>query len=136
VRRRRKREQGGFTLVEVLISLILAAIAMIGVIALYRAQTNASSFSRRNTEATMIAERQLETTRTAAGGTASTTTTVVDETGTLLVGGPFSVTTTIAPIVIGVAPNLIGYDEITVAVTWVEDGGNKTVTLIGRRTTQ
>jgi prepilin-type N-terminal cleavage/methylation domain-containing protein len=134
--RRRRQQQAGFTLIEVLISLILAAIAMIGVIALYRAQTNASSFSRRNTEATMLAERQLETVRTETGGAASVTTKVVDETGTTIVGGVFTVTTTITPVVIGVIPNIIGYDEITVAVSWDEDGGTKTVTLIGRRTTQ
>ena len=44
--RKPKAKQAGFTLMEVLVSLVLGAIAMIGVIALYRASTNASSFSR------------------------------------------------------------------------------------------
>ena len=63
---RRRSGQGGFTLMEVLISLVLGAIAMIGVIALYRASTNASSYSRRSTEAAVLAQDKLERLRTEA----------------------------------------------------------------------
>lgn len=127
-RRKRHSEQGGFTLVEVLVSLVLAMIAMVGVIALYRTQTNASSFSRRNTEATMIAEDQLErlrTQNTITSGSASG----LDETGKAVAGGVF---TRSFNIVAGVGPGS-SYDEITVSVQWAEEGNPKTVTLIGRR---
>jgi len=133
---RRRSQQSGFTLIEILISLVIAAIAMIGVLGLYRAQTNASSFSRRNTEATMIAERQLETLRTQAAVVATITfpAVQVDETGTASAAGPFTVNTTVTKITVGTAPNLIGYDEIKVKVSWTEDGGTRTVTALGRRT--
>ena len=117
------RAQSGFTLVEVLVSLILSMIAMVGVIALYRSQTNASSFSRRNTEATMLAEDQLEKLRT-QNSLGSATTTNLDETGKT--GGPF---TRSHEVTLGTAT----YDEIKVSVTWKEEGVDKTVTLLGRR---
>ena len=136
--RRRRREQSGFTLVEVLVSLVIAAIAMIGVLALYRAQSNASSFSSRNTEATMLAERQLEETRTQAPVVASIVfpAKTVDESGTVTAGGAFTVNTQIALVQIGTAPNLTEYNEIKVDVSWQEDGGTKTVTTVGRRTSR
>ncbi len=122
-KRSRSRAQGGFTLVEVLVSLVLSMIAMVGVIALYRSQTNASSFSRRNTEATMLAEDQLEKLRT-QNALGSATTTNLDETGKT--GGPF---TRFHDVTVGTA----SYDEIKVTVSWTEEGSNKSVTLLGRR---
>ena len=120
---RRKSEQSGFTLVEVLVSLILSMIAMVGVIALYRSQTNASSFSRHNTEATMLAEDQLEKLRT-QNTLGSATTTNLDETGKT--GGPF---TRFHEVKAGTAE----YDEIEVTVSWTEEGSAKSVKLLGRR---
>jgi prepilin-type N-terminal cleavage/methylation domain-containing protein len=122
---RRKPEQGGFTLVEVLVSLVLSAIAMIGIIALYRAQTNASSFSRRTTEATMLAEDQVERLRTQVG-LGSATTASLDETGKVVSGGVFTRFFEVT------APNA-NYDEIRVIVSWPEEGQNKAVTVFGRR---
>ncbi len=125
---KRRRQQGGFTLVEVLVSLVLSMIAMVGVIALYRTQTNSSSFSRHNTEATMIAEDQLERLRTQNTITTGTVASL-DETGKVVAGGIFTRTFTV---VAGVGPGL-SYDELTVTVSWFEEGNPKTVTLIGRR---
>ncbi|MBA2540759.1 MAG: prepilin-type N-terminal cleavage/methylation domain-containing protein [Deltaproteobacteria bacterium] len=122
---RRNREQGGFTLIEVLVSLVLAAIAMIGVIALYRTQTSASSFSRRMTEATMMAEDQLERIRTQVA-TGSGSTSSLDETGKVVTGGIFTRS-------FDVQSGGLNYDEIKVVVSWIEDGGSKAVTLFGRR---
>lgn len=124
-RHRKRRGQRGFTLVEVLVSLVLSAIAMIGVIALYRAQTNASSFSRRSTEATMLAEDQLERLRTqttvASGSAAS-----LDETGKVVANGPFERLFSID----STNPN---YDEIRVTIRWFEEGSQKSVVVFGRR---
>ncbi len=121
---RRKREQGGFTLIEVLVSLVLGAIAMIGVMALYRTQTNASSFSRRSTEATMLAEDQLERIRTQVS-TGSATTSSLDETGKVVTGGVFTRTFDVTA--------GVNYDDVKVTVTWQEEGAPKSVTLFGRR---
>jgi Tfp pilus assembly protein PilV len=122
--RRKRRSQGGFTLVEVLVSLILSMIAMVGVIALYRSQTNASSFSRRSGEATMLAEDQLEKLRTRPSGPTTGTASGLDETGKA--GGIFTRTFEITQ------PSL-NYDEIKVIVSWTEEGVTKSVTVFGRR---
>jgi len=121
--RKRKRKHGGFTLIEVLVSLVLGAIAMIGVIALYRAQINASSFSRRATEASVLAEDQLERLRTATGTSAGST--VIDETGKAVAGGTFTRTFLVTD------PGT--YFDMSVTVSWVEEGRTKAVTMVGRR---
>jgi len=120
--RRRQRRQAGFTLVEVLVSLILSTIAMIGVIALYRAQTTASSFSRRSTEATVLAEDQMERLRTQVGLTTGTDVNI-DETGKP--GGVFTRQYDVT--------NGGTFFDMVVKVTWTEEGNLKTVTLRGRR---
>ena len=56
---RRKREQG-FTLIEVMIAMVLTAIAIMGIIALYVTETKASGFSRHSTEASVLAQDRLE----------------------------------------------------------------------------
>lgn len=112
-------------MVEVLVALVLSAIAMVGVIALYRASTNASSFSRRNTEATVLAQGKLEQVRTTTGALALTTETTLDETGKSVTGGPFTRRTT-------VTANGTFFD-ILVEVDWTDEGTTRTVTLRGRR---
>jgi prepilin-type N-terminal cleavage/methylation domain-containing protein len=119
--------QGGFTLMEVLISLILGAIAMIGVIALYRASTNASSFSRRSTEAAVLAQDKLERLRTetpVSGNDAGN----IDETGKVVAGGPFTRAWVVTPF--GTPTQ---YFDIAVTVTWFDEGISKPITVRGRR---
>ena len=125
-RRPRRPKQGGFTLMEVLVSLVLGAIAMIGVIALYRASTNASSFSRRSTEAAVLAQDKLERLRTEIPVTGNDAG-VIDETGKVVVGAPFTRSWTVAP---GGAGQ---YFDIQVTVAWVDEGAPKTVIVRGRR---
>jgi prepilin-type N-terminal cleavage/methylation domain-containing protein len=57
--KRRKREEG-FTLIEVMIAMVLTAIAIMGIIALYVTETKASGFSRHSTEASVLAQDRLE----------------------------------------------------------------------------
>lgn len=127
--RSRKSQEGGFTLMEVLISLILGAIAMIGVIALYRASTNASSFSRRSTEASVLAQDKLERLRTEAAVvvTGATDGGSIDETGKVVVGAPFTRTWTVASGGGGL------YYDLTVSVAWQDEGVGKSVLVRGRR---
>ena len=56
--------QAGFTLVEVMVALLLTAIAVMGIIGLFLAETRASSFSRHNAEAAVLANDKAETLRT------------------------------------------------------------------------
>jgi prepilin-type N-terminal cleavage/methylation domain-containing protein len=130
LRRRKRNGQSGFTLVEILVSLVLATIAMIGVIALYRAQTSASSFSRRTTEATILAEDKLERLRTATlAAQAATAEPLMDETGLANAAGPFTRTTTIT----AVTPGTEALWHLKVVVSWTEEGITKSVTVNGRR---
>ena len=50
----------GFTLVEVMIAIILTAVAIIGIVGLYLSQARASGYSRHTTEAATLAEDELE----------------------------------------------------------------------------
>jgi type II secretion system protein I len=70
-----QRPQGGFTLIEVMVAILLTALTTIGVLALYRVETRSSSFSRRETEAAVLAQDKLEQLRTklAAAETGSDT---------------------------------------------------------------
>ncbi len=121
--RRSLKRPRGFTLVEVMVSIVLCSIAMIGVIALYRTSTSASSFSRRNTEATILAESQMEKLRTQTGAVATTTVAGLDELGKA--GGSFTRSHT-------VTLNGTFYDMV-VTVSWTDEGNARSLTLRGRR---
>ena len=117
---RRKRSQGGFTMIEVMVALLLTAIATIGLLGLYRVQTRSSSYSRRSTEATMLAADRMERLRAMATPISSISPEVIDATGTAVTGAPYTRSWTV---------NTVGstYD-ITVLVSF-DDDGTKTVTL-------
>jgi type IV pilus assembly protein PilV len=61
---RRRAAPRGFTLVEVLVALGIMAVGMVGVLALQKGAANASGYSRRATEAAILAEDKLEQLRT------------------------------------------------------------------------
>ena len=124
----RNRQQAGFTLVEVLVSIVLSAIAVIGIIALYRVQTAASAFSRRATEATIIAEDQLERLRTQPAPVIAQAQAFenVNEQGKVIATGFFRRAWTNTPVA---ATN---YVDIVVTVEWTEDN-TRQVVVRGRR---
>ena len=120
----RARSQAGFTLIEVMISILLTAIAIIGIVALYMTEARASGTSRHATEAATLAEDELEAlfrTVPASGSNAGT----LNEEG--LPGGIYTRFWTATA-----QPN---YWDLTVTVQWVEDDPAKprSVVLIGRR---
>lgn len=117
----RAREQG-FTMIEVMVAILITAIAVIGVVALFRVQTTAASFSRHSTEATVLAGDKMEALRT-EGTPASGSDSNLDALGHT--GGIYSRAWTVTT---GVT--LIDY---TVTTTWNEDGINRTVTLRSKR---
>jgi len=119
---RTKRSQGGFTMIEVMVAVLLTAIAVIGIVGLYRVQTRSSAFSRRSTEASVLAEDKMEILRTTATPVSSVTPeTNLDARG-ITGTGPYqrewTVTTTA-----GVQ------HEILVRVTWSDDGATRAVVL-------
>ena len=123
---RTRRKERGFTMLEVLIAIMLSSIAMIGVVALFRVQSAASSFSRRTTEASNLATDQLERLRTIAvtGTTITGSQTSLDEKGRVATGGPFSRSWTVVPV--------DSYYNVTVTITWF-DNGNRSLVMRGRR---
>jgi type II secretory pathway pseudopilin PulG len=62
---RRARGEAGATIIEVLVSLALVVIGLLGVYSAYTSSVRASSHSQRVTQATARAERQLEILRNA-----------------------------------------------------------------------
>src|SRR3569832_1197360 len=63
----------GFTLRDVMIAMVLTALAIMGIIALYVTETKASGFSRHTTEAAVLAQDKIEFLRTQASGPVNTT---------------------------------------------------------------
>ena len=119
-----RRSQAGFTMIEVMVSILLTAIAASGVMALYMIQTRASGFSRHSTEAAVLVQDEMEQLRTSTT-TGTATVASLNERGKVVSGGLFTRTYTVT--------TGAGFDEMVVSVSWTEDGVAKTVTMRSRR---
>lgn len=112
-------------MIEVMVALLLTAIAVVGMIGLYRVQTRSSSYSRRSTEAVILAGDKIEQLRAVdiptGGGPED-----VDATGSVYSGAPYTRTWTVTSTVAN------RYD-ITVEVEWDDDGTARTVRLVSYR---
>jgi Tfp pilus assembly protein PilV len=117
------KSERGFTMVEVMIAILLTAIAVIGIMALFVTETRASSYSRHSTEAAALAADKLEKLRTMSGPIGGTET-ALDPQGAA--GGLFDRTWTVD----STNPS---YTEVVVSVSWDESGATKTITMHGRR---
>ena len=123
-----ERRQAGFTIIEVMIAILLTALTVIGVLGLFRVETRASAFSRRETEAAVLAQDKLEELRTQIAPSADFTGSdnPTDQlSGTSFFARAWSVSVTGDPNVY----------NIQVDVTWDEDGVTRTVTVVGKRGT-
>jgi prepilin-type N-terminal cleavage/methylation domain-containing protein len=123
-----KTKQQGFTLIEVMISILLASLLVIGAVALFRIETRASAFSRRETEAVVLAQDKLEELRTIAQPTGAGTGAdagTINEFGVVVTGGMYTRTWTIAQ------SNDV-YD-IVVTVSWDDSDQTRQVVVRGRR---
>jgi hypothetical protein len=111
-------------MIEVMISILLTAIAVIGIVALYTTETRSSGFSRHNTEAAVLAEDKMEFLRTQIGlATGSGSETGLNESAGA--AGMFSRTW-----IITTGTSWVDY---SVTVGWNEDGVARSVTLRSRR---
>jgi Tfp pilus assembly protein PilV len=119
------RPQGGFTMIEVMIAILLTVIAVIGMMALFRVETKASSLSRRETEAAVLAQDKIEELRTVSVplATPSGTDANIDALGQA--GGMFTR-------IWSLTANGDIYD-IDVEVTWDDDGVSRSVHYYGLR---
>jgi type II secretory pathway pseudopilin PulG len=124
--------QEGFTLIEVMVAVLLTVIAVIGSIGLYRIETNASAYSRRQTEAAILAEDRLETLRTLAPPAGTMTLpeeASLDAFGVVVPGGIYTRTTAF----IQDAFDATQF-EVVVTVSWLDDAGDsRSVIVRGRR---
>lgn len=109
-------------MIEVMVAVLLTAIATTGIVGLYVVNTRASGFSRHTTEASVLAQDQMERLRT-NGATVVVPLTGVDESGKP--GGIFDVAGTINV--------LASYADVSVTISWTEDGASRQVTVLGRR---
>jgi Tfp pilus assembly protein PilV len=117
--------EAGFTMIEVMVAMLLTAIAIIGILALYMTGTKASGYSRHTTEATALAEDKVEKLRTLGSAAALTGSDVgIDEKG-VVGSGMYTRNWT----------ETVGstFATIVVSVSWSEDGIAKAVTVNARR---
>ena len=117
------RRAAGFTLIEVMVAIVLAGIAVTGLMAMYLVQGRASGVARHITEASLLAEDQMERLRTTPSATTGSQA-GLDELGHTVAGGRYTRSWTIAP--------AASYRDVIVAVTWVDDGIARQVTLQSR----
>jgi len=116
--------RAGFTMIEVMVSMLVMAIALIGLLALYKASTTAAGGSRRATEASVLAQDQLEQLRTSRTlGTDSVA--GLDASGRVVADGAFTRSWR--------AVASVGFDELAVTVAWSEAGRPAQVVVRSRR---
>jgi type IV pilus assembly protein PilV len=114
------KSQRGFTIVEVLVALSIMSLGMIGILALQKAATSASGYSRRATEAAVLAEDRLEELRTLPITSVTDGSDTVDAAGTATDDGLFDRTWTL--VTAGTTAT------ITVRVAWNEADGAHAIT--------
>ncbi len=110
---------------EVMIALLLTAVAVMGILGVYLGQLRASSYSRHTSEAVILAQDKLEQLRTQAAGSTSGSDLNIDERG--VATGVFTRSWTVAL--------ASGYADVVVTITWSEDGTARQFVLRGRRNT-
>jgi prepilin-type N-terminal cleavage/methylation domain-containing protein len=124
--RRRRRRGAGFTMIEVMVALLLTAIAASGIIALFMVQTRSSGYSRHATEATILAQDEMERLRAMNINAGSGSTSNINELGQT--GGIFTRSWEISS-------TSGSHLDVTVTVSWNEDGNvtPRSVRLISRK---
>ena len=116
-------DQRGFTMIEVMIAIVLLAVATTGLVGLFRIQTGASSFSRHATEATELAQDKLEFLRTQAANAASGSEPGLTSLGKT--GGGYDRSWTVVP--------STTFTDYAVTVSWDESGTPRSIRLTSRR---
>lgn len=122
-----RRAEAGFTMIEVMVAMLLTALAVMGIIAMFMSSTQSTDLARHTTEATVLAQDKIEFLRTQGAAVAqSGTDTALDDRG---VTGSGIYTRTWTETVSASAD----YATISVSVTWYDGGVQHTVTLNARR---
>jgi prepilin-type N-terminal cleavage/methylation domain-containing protein len=118
--------QQGFTLLEVMIAMVLTALAIMGIIALYVTETKASGFSRHTTEAAVLAQDKIEFLRTQGpAANVNTTELTLNERGQT--GSGIYERDTTETVIAG------QYADIVVTIKWNDDGIAHQILMRARR---
>ncbi|CAN5700904.1 hypothetical protein BH11MYX1_BH11MYX1_07220 [soil metagenome] len=111
-------------MIEVMIAMVLTAVAIMCIIALYVTQTKASNFSRHSTEAAMLAQDKIERMRAGSGiASAWPAEPNINERGSGAGIYTRNATMTLTS----------NYWDIRVVVQWSDDGQPHTITQYARR---
>lgn len=112
-------------MIEVMVALLLTAVAVMGILGVYLVQARASAYSRHTAEAVVLAQDKLEQVRTEAAVATTGTEANINERG--VATGMFTRGWTVT---LGA-----GYADVVVTITWSEDGVARQFVLRGRRNT-
>ncbi|HUH03756.1 MAG TPA: prepilin-type N-terminal cleavage/methylation domain-containing protein [Kofleriaceae bacterium] len=116
-RRRDRGEQGGFTLIELMIALTVMLIGVSGILSIQLVSARASSYSRHATEAAILAEDGMELLRTVPVETLVSGSQTVNASGAVDATGMYTRSWTISWI------DNIG--TLIVTVSWLEQGADQ-----------
>lgn len=111
-------------MVEVMVALLLTAVAVMGILGLYLAELRSSAYTRHSSEAVLLAQDKLEQLRTQVAAAATGSEAGIDERGQT--PGMFTRRWTVA---LGT-----GVADVSVTVSWSEDGVARQFVLRGKRT--
>lgn len=89
-RRRRVDRRRGFTLIEILVALVITVLGLSAIAAMFVANANGTSYARHATEASVLAEDQLELMLTTPSANLVSGYDQVDEHGVAVASGGFS----------------------------------------------
>jgi type IV pilus modification protein PilV len=125
--KRPRHLQHGFTMIEVMVAVLLTAIAIIGLVGLYTVESRASGYSRHQTEAAVLAQDKLERLRTEGppAGASTGQESNLNELGEVIANGRYTRSWTISP-------SADVYD-VVVTVSWDEDGTGYSVVVRAQR---
>lgn len=122
---RRRRRERGFTIVEILVAMTILSIGLLGIVGLQLIATNSSGYSRRATEAAILAEHKLEELRTTPIDEIASGEDVVDASGMPTEDGPFTRTWTVT------WNSDLG--NVSVRVAWSDSGGDHSIGFVTER---
>ena len=111
---RSKRNEGGFSLIEVMVALLLLLIGISGILTIQLSSMKASAYSRHATEAIILAEDKMEELMTISAATIADGNDTVDSQGVDDVAGFYERSWVVEP----TGP----LNTITVQVSWDEKG--------------
>lgn len=111
----RRGQEGGFTIVEVLIALVVLLVGLAGILSMQMTAISATGFERHATEASTLAQDKMEALRTVSSAELQSGSDQVDPRGVPDPSGLFTREWTVA--------NGASDFTITVKITWLEGGG-------------